>query len=153
MADVFTEIGTVLFLLFICGTKFLTGPAVVLAAGYNEVETFFISFIGASLGCVIFFFLGGAIFKWWQRYFPGKKKRSNFSRKNRMIVRLKNKFGIYGLVALIPVISIPVSCFLAAKYFRYDKKAIPAYIAASGIYSALLTVFSKPVIELLKSLF
>lgn len=153
MTELFAEAGTLLFLLLVCGTKFLTGPAVVLAAGYGPVATIFITFLGGSLGCVIFFYTGSAIFAWWERYFPSKKKKRIFSRKNRALVRFKNKFGVYGLAAIIPIVSIPVSCFISAKYFRHDRRAIPAYILATAIYSVLITLFSEPIIEFLKSLF
>lgn len=151
-ADFFAEVGTILLLIVVSGTKFLTAPAVILAAGYSKLATIIITFVGGSLGCTFFFYLGGRVFKWWQRYFPSKKKKT-FSRKNRILVKFKNRFGVLGIAALIPLISIPASCFLAAKYFANDKKAIPAYVLSSFVYSILLTLFSEPVIDFLKKAF
>lgn len=153
MVELLSEIGTILLLIAICGTKFLTGPAVVLAAGYPMIPTMIITFVGGSIGSIFFFRLGTTIFNWWQRIFPPKKKKKIFSKKNRTIVRFKNKFGVMGLALLVPLISIPISCFIAAKYFRHDRRAIPSYIIAVAGYSVILTLFSDPIIQLIKNAF
>jgi membrane protein DedA with SNARE-associated domain len=149
----FAEILKVLGLFLFSGTKFMMAPGAILAAGYGWWESIIISFTGGSAGSIFFYKLGGRLFSFLEKIWPGKKKtRKQFTTKNRIIIRLKNKFGVVGLAFLIPLISIPVSALLSAKYFRFDKKAIPAYIVASAFWSVALTFFSEPVVAFIQNL-
>jgi len=147
------ELLKVLGLFLFSGTKFMMAPGAALAAGYSWWESILISFTGGVAGSIFFFKLGGNLFSYLERIWPkGNKKRKQFTAKNRLIIRLKNQFGVIGLAFLIPLISIPISALLSAKYFRVDKKAIPAYIIATAFWSIILTLFSEPVVVFVKSL-
>ncbi len=148
-----SEILKVFGLFLFSGTKFLMAPGAVLASGFDVLGTIIITFSGGVAGSIFFFKLGGSVFNAWDRYFPSKKKRKAFTKRNRLIIQFKNRFGVIGLAFLIPFISIPVSALLAAKYFRFDSKAIPAYVAATAFWSIVLTIFSEPVIVFFQQLF
>lgn len=150
--DFITDLTQVLFALLVSATKFLTGPAVILSMGFSTTETILLTFSGGVLGSVVFYYLGAAIFNWWQRYFARSKKKT-FNRRSRAIVRIKNRFGVWGMALLIPVISIPISCLISARYFKNDRTALPAYVVVVAVYSVLLTLFSKPIIEFFRTLF
>lgn len=146
-----TEILKILGLLLLSGAKILMAPGAILAAGYGRFTTILIAFIGASIGSLFFLKLGGVIFAWMEKKFPPKKKKV-FTRKNRFIVNFKRKFGVIGLALIIPIISIPASAIISAKYFGDDPKTIPSFIASSALWAILLTFFSEPIIEFLHGL-
>lgn len=147
--DLLAIVGLLLF----SGTKFMMAPGAILAAGYSIPVTMIIASTGGVAGSLFFFYLGSVLFSWWESYFPAKGPKKIFTRKNRLIIQLKNKFGVIGLALMIPLISVPISALLSAKYFRYDKKAVPAYIVSVCIWTVILTYFSEPVVLFLKQLF
>jgi hypothetical protein len=77
----------------------------------------FVSALGGIFGSFIWIFLGHWIQdKWIQFSASGNKNRASvkrFSKKNRWLVRIKQKGGVYLLVFLAPlIISIPVGCLI-----------------------------------------
>lgn len=148
-----TEILKILALLLFSGTKILFAPGAILAAGYGKIETILIAFLGASAGSLFFLKLGTILFKWFEKMFASKKKKKVFTQKNKFIVRFKRNFGVIGMALIIPIISIPASAIISAKYFRNDPKTIPAFIGSSILWAVTLTFFSEPIIHFLRSLF
>lgn len=54
-----------------------------------------------------------------------KRSKPIFSRRNRMIIRLKKNYGFWGIVITTPVLlSIPVGAFLASHYYSKDKRVV-----------------------------
>lgn len=149
------EFSKILVLLFVSATKFLMGPGTILASGYSPGEAIIIAIIGGVLGSLFFFYFGSWFFSWIERKFRNKRRKPKrkFTWKNRLIIRFKNRFGVIGMALLIPVISIPVSALISAKYFRHDRKSVPAYIISVVFWSFVLTYFSNPVINSIKQLF
>ena len=74
------------------------------------------------------------------------KKKLLFSRRSRTIVRIKRKYGMWGIVVTTPVLlSIPVGAFLARHYYKGERKIV-LYMMMSilgwGIlFSAALRLF------------
>lgn len=74
------------------------------------------------------------------------KKKALFSRRSRTIVRIKRKYGMWGIVVTTPVLlSIPVGAFLARHYYKGERKIV-LYMMMSilgwGIlFSAALRLF------------
>ena len=129
-------------LFLLSSVKFLFAPSASVAAGYGFVETLIITISGGVFGVFLFFFSGSWILAKWGAYFPNKNPSKKFSRKNKLIVSTKNKFGVIGLAILMGVISIPLASFLAARYFRYNPRTIPYLIASICLWSLGLTFFS-----------
>lgn len=138
---------TLIGLFLLSATKCLIAPGAILAAGYSSLETILVASTGSVFGCIVFFKFGGWLFKKIEKLFPSKKKKRAFSKKNRMIIKFKNSFGVVGMALLIPVISIPVSALISAKYFRNDKKAVPAFAVSSIAWAVVLTLFSEPILN------
>lgn len=143
---------TLVGLFLLSATKCLMAPGAILAAGYSNFETIIIASLGSIFGCIVFFKFGGWLFEKIDRLFPSKKKKRAFTKKNRIIIKFKNSFGVIGMAILIPIISIPVSALISAKYFRDDKRAIPAYAATSILWAVTLTYFSEPIINWISTL-
>ena len=65
-----------------------------------------------------------------------------FNKKNKMIVRLKQKLGLYGVVFIaLPIISLPIEGIVCAKFFKHKRALVPLLIISTGIWSILLTLF------------
>jgi hypothetical protein len=136
MLEVLRVIGLVLF----SSVKFLFAPSTVYLSGYSFWETIAITLIGGTVGVFTFFYTGSAIFSFINERFPSNKKKKAFSKKNRLLIRVKSSWGIIGLAFISPcLISLPIGGFIAARYFRNDARTIPAFLAAVVFWSFTLT--------------
>lgn len=117
--------------------------------GHSLVQTILLLAGGGVVGMLVFY--GSA--NWLlgisrQRYLRKRKERVAlgkapkpvFTRTNRTLIRVKSGYGFWGIAALgPPVISIPVSALLAAKYFRNDARTLPTLLLATIIWSVVLS--------------
>jgi len=95
----------------------------------------------------VFSFLSRFLIDLWEKHLPEKYKiqrttGKKFSVKNRRLFRIKQKYGMPGIVVLTPVLlSIPVGTFLVTKY--YGKKLINYFWLIFGLlcWSLVYTVF------------
>ena len=71
-----------------------------------------------------------------------EKPKKIFTRKNKIIVTVKKRFGLLGIALLTPsLFSIPIGCFLAVRYFK-DKQRIVIYMFGSILFwSVFLSSF------------
>jgi len=138
--ELLTEIVKIVGLILFASVKFLFAPSTVYLSGYSYFETICITIVGGWFGVFVFFYLGALIFRYLAtriKFWPAGK---NFSKKNRFIVKIKRTYGIIGLATLTPcLISIPIGCMLAARYFRTDRRTLPALLIAVVFWSFVLT--------------
>lgn len=124
--------------------KFLFAPSTVYLSGYSYFETILITIIGGAFGVFVFFYSGSYIFAYFNRRFPRKQKAKKFNKRNRLLIRVKNTYGLYGLALISPcLISIPIGCLLAAKYFRHDRRTLPVFLTAVVFWSFVLTTITS----------
>jgi hypothetical protein len=79
----------------------------------------------------------------WRKRITGERV---FSRRNRMIVGLRSKFGLAGMIILSPVIlSIPIGAFLLNKYYSKHRLAKPymvlSIISCTAVFVAFALIF------------
>jgi len=68
-----------------------------------------------------------------------RKTRKKFTRKNRTLVRLSNRYGMYSIIVLTPIlISLVLGAFLLRKYYPNRKDAVPLMLASIAIEGLLL---------------
>lgn len=124
--------------LFISGIKFLFAPLISIGYGFNYFQTLLITAVGGILGIFFFYFLSKWIIVQYNRFSPAiysyftgvkidtsrkilsreKKIKRKFTRKNKMIINIRNKYGFAGIIMFTPVLlSIPLGAFLARKYY------------------------------------
>lgn len=133
------EIAKIFGLLVFSTLKFFFAPSAVLLAGYDFIEAVTIHVSGGYAGFVLFFFAGKAIVKGWYRIFK-KKERPLFNKRNRLIIKIKTKYGLLGIAVLTPLIlSVPVGALLASYYFPKAQKTLPIFLACIVIWSFILT--------------
>ncbi len=104
---------------------------------WSWAETILISSTGAALGVFIFFHFGEFIFSWLAHHLQRKKRV--FTKRNRMFVRLKWRWGIMGLLVISGLISVPIAAVVGAKFYRHDSTALPKLIIAFLCWSVFLS--------------
>ena len=128
-----------------------TFPLVIIQYEFSFLETILWTNVGGILGVYFFAFLSEKMLAWWKRMF----RRSNrkiledeqqvkkiFTRRNRRIVRIKQKYGLIGITLITPfLLSIPIGVFLVVRYYRSSKLKFLYLIAANLIWSVIYTGF------------
>ena len=67
------------------------------------------------------------------KFIPARR----FTKRNRMIIKIVNKFGMAGIVILTPVLlSIPVGTFIATRYYSANRFLL-VYLSASVLFWSL----------------
>ncbi len=119
-------------------------PAAVILFKFNFLKVFIVSCIGGIGGSIFYVFLSAAIIKWWNNYKHKNftfKKKPTFTKSNRRIIRIKNRFGLIGITALTPVIlSIPLGAFLAERFYKKKSKVI-AYLSVTVMATSVVFYF------------
>ena len=128
--------------------KFLFAAPLSYGLGFGFLATLGMLFIGGALGMTGFFFAGARVMEWFRlRHLRREKKRLAkglppdriFTRTNRFIVRMKRDFGLPGLAVMPPILSIPITAVIAAKYFRHDRRTLPILLLAVVAWSVVLS--------------
>jgi hypothetical protein len=137
MSELFELIGFCIF----SATKFLMAPPAMIIFGYAVVKSILVSFIGGFLGLIFFFYVGKALFSL-VRLLVGNKKRKQFTRRNRLIIKYKSKIGVLGLSMLIPLISVPITAILVSKYYQLNYKTVASFGFSTFFWSVVLSYLS-----------
>lgn len=125
---------------------------VPLAAGYGfsfwEVAIY--TAIGGIIGVGFFLLLASSFQATLRRWFPRKKKKKVFSRKNRFIVRVKRNFGLAGIAFLTPwFLSVPVGTFISFGIYKNRSKVFLYQSASIILWSFLGAALAQPLAAML----
>lgn len=120
-------------------------PAVIAIYKSNYLLALLSSCSGAIFGTVIFTYLSAGILKWWDKlkdkWFTSKHPKKIFTKSNRRVIRIKNRFGLTGIAILTPIfLSIPIGAFLAERFYK-DKKKVITYLSISAIFWCVTLYF------------
>jgi hypothetical protein len=98
--------------------KYLIGFVTALGMGFNFFETLIYNVVGGMLGVVFYLYLWDFLVKFKERFFPRKQKEGiRMSKRRRWLVKFLQKYEIYGVVVLTPIIlSVPIGTLLAAAF-------------------------------------
>jgi uncharacterized membrane protein len=130
----------------------MTFPLAVLEFKYSFFETVLWINIGGILGIYFFAYLSEGLNRWLIRTFSTRKRnrkrekaRGNkkiFTKRNRRIIRIKQRYGLIGIAATTPVLlSIPVGVFLVVRYYPRVKTRFVYLITANIAWSLIFTSF------------
>lgn len=125
---------------FISLFKFIAGPVLGLAAGYSPWEMIGVTLLGMMSSVTLFTFLGDTLKKAYQKRF-GKTKKI-FTKKNRQIVGVWNKYGEIGIAFLTPLLLTPIGGTLILVSFGTKKRRIFSYMLISGLVWGIVFSFS-----------
>jgi membrane protein DedA with SNARE-associated domain len=131
------EIG---LLLVFAAIKFLFAAGYLLIdKGYPYFQTVLILIAGGTIGVFVFYYFSAWVNQFINRLIKRNKPRKVFTKQNRMIVKIKTKYGIYGIAFLMPIFfSIPIGSFLAARFYSKKKTTVPILILAVVFWSFVL---------------
>lgn len=146
----------ILIVFAVSSIKFLFAPALAFSMGLNFIQTLLSTTAGGIVGVVVFFFLSRWLLMIYSRYFfyyfhllrvkgykalnisvPRFIPARKFTRRNRLIIKLIQKFGLAGIVILTPILlSIPVGTFIATRYFSTNRYLL-VYLSGSVLFWSL----------------
>ena len=128
-------------------------PAAVALFEFNFWKVISVTCAGAVAGVLVFTNLSAVLMKWWHnakmRYFRNHRHPKVFTKANRRIIKIKKRFGIWGIALVSPIgLSIPVGTFIAERFYKDKKKVILVFSAAvifwnTAIYFLLLFFYES----------
>lgn len=153
----------VLIVFVLSSVKFLLAPPLSFGMGLGYLETLATTSAGGIMGVFLFFYLSRALIRLYdkfarpyvhvsihwiaeklnaghlaEKYFPLYRKKKVFTFTNRLIIKIRNKYGFIGIVILTPVLlSIPLGAFLAARFYP-RRQFVVLYLSASVILWSLI---------------
>lgn len=144
----------ILLTILLSSVKFgMTFPLAVMEFRFSFFETILWINIGGLAGIYFFAYLSEGLNRWiekkiqrWQagRNRPAKEKKNKkvFTKRNRRIVRIKQRYGLVGIAATTPLLlSIPVGVFLVVRYYPRNRMRYLWLIASNLVWSFLYTSF------------
>ncbi len=136
--------------------KFMFSPALGPALDLHWLETYISAIFGAIVTMLVIYYLSEQLQKRNHNKVVAKRKkliaegRSNelpkiFTRKNKIIVKLKRKIPIIPFCLWAPfVLSIPVGTIICTKFYGKNKLTLPTMVIGvliNGLISTLLVYF------------
>jgi hypothetical protein len=124
-----------------------TFPIAIYLFGMSSFETVLYTNIGGLTGIIVFALISKgliAVFDmvWPEKWHFKRKQKKTFSKQNKRLVLLKNKYGLTGIVILTPVLlSIPVGVFLNTKYYGKQKISYLYLFLSQLGWSIIYTLF------------
>lgn len=130
-------------------------PASV-AAGAEFYQTIIGGITGGCFGITVYLYSLDFLIKTYRKYLHNKKqhdivvtpvkKKPVFTKRNRMIVRLMQKYGLNGIAILTPLLSLPLGVFIAERInvkFIQNREKVLLYLCVSMvIWTFVLTGIS-----------
>jgi len=129
--------------------------AYVKAAGnidLNFINIFVPTYLGAVISMSIFYFSSDFLMERAQKKRELKikeaikkgvvlKEKKIFTKMNKLMVKTKQRFGIYMLTLIAPLFfSIPLGSIICAKFYGDKKQTFPLMMLFTGLYGALTTL-------------
>ncbi len=128
-------IGKYLSVYLVSMLKFIGGPTLGAAVGLTFPETVAMTVLGMMTSVVIVSFFGPGLRKWLNATF--RKDQRVFSRRNRKVVTLWRKYGLFGISFLTPVLFSPILGTLLVYAFGGSKYKVLGYMLFSAIFWSL----------------
>lgn len=139
--------------------KYFYAPLYGVAIGVGFWENFIAAAVGGSLAFTLYYQFAGKVvqfFHWLAEVTDLKRPKVRIRRKkprnrifikrNRMVVKLRRNYGMWGIILLTPVLlSLPVGAFLLRKYYHGEKKAVPMMIVGivvEGFFLCIIYFFT-----------
>lgn len=132
---------------FVCLFKFIAGPILGSAAGFSIFEIILVTVGGMMTSVTFITYLGEWFKSYWNVKVSAKKKL--FSRKNRRIVKIWQKFGPIGIAALTPVLLTPIGGAIIMSAFNVErKKVLLSMFISALIWATFLSVSINSILSI-----
>lgn len=154
-----TVVEILIFCLFASVKFAIAFPLAVFQYKMNFSDIVLITSAGGIFGVVYSAFLTHIIILIWNKYMkktrfitkagnffryvlPKKKRRKKFTRRNKIIILVRNKYGLAGICILTPVLlSIPIGTFIALRYYPNYIKTVFFLIVSVVSWAFIFTLF------------
>lgn len=124
----------------------LAGVPSAVFAKWSFFKVLTVTISGGMVGTVVFTFISEALIRSYKKVkqkliVTKEKQKSKFTFTNKLIIKIKNKFGLLGLAVITPsLLSIPLGVFLGVRYYK-NKKKIFTYMFSSICFWAVTLYF------------
>lgn len=129
---------TLMGIYFLCWFKFISGPLLGSLAGYGVWKCILVTVTGMMSSTILFTFIG----EYFKNLLSLKFPKPKFTKRNRNIVRVWNKYGHVGIAFLTPLILTPVGGTLILVSFGTKKAKIYFHMLWSSILWATFFSFT-----------
>ena len=146
-----------LTVMFTCAIKYI--PGAVLSFGLKHFwEIFLCCSIGSILGSVFFAYAGTAVRKVIEQWLKNRKRKKvvPFAKKRKLVLRrqrinwLWDKYGLYGIAAITPLMSTPLGVSIAISFDEPPRKIIRYMAVSMIIWSLAIASMRDPIMNLFK---
>ncbi len=121
-------------LLSISALKFLFGPLMGFSTGLSMIETIIITILGMMLTVVSLTYAGTPARKKLMEWMNRGKKKKLFTKRNRLIVKIWQEYGMKGVAFFTPILFGPPIGMLIALSFGEKKERIITYMFFSAVF-------------------
>jgi hypothetical protein len=145
----------------IASIKYFWSTPYAFILNLNALETFFSIEIGGITGFLLYYYFFRFLLKevaylwprvyyftpvlfkvrfeaWRDRRRKRKLSRRKFTAMNKFIVRIRLRYGMWGIIVLSPIIlSIPIGALLGSKYFPHRNGFIPYMILSISVWGVI----------------
>jgi uncharacterized membrane protein len=112
--------------------RFIAGPIAGLSVGLSLLETVLFTAMGMMTTVLILTLLGKPARAYLQNTLWKNKKR--FTPRNRRFVKIWNRWGVFGVSFLTPLLLSPIVGGMLVNLFGGAKKEIITYMLASAVF-------------------
>lgn len=118
--------------------KFIGGPITGFALGLPWLLTAALTVAGMMLAVLSVAVLGGHLQRWWAKRRQTQAHPRRFSKRSRLAVRVWQRFGIWGIACLTPVLFTPIGGTVIALSFRVPLAKLLVAMLVFGILWGLI---------------
>jgi Sec-independent protein secretion pathway component TatC len=123
------------------------GIPAALTLGFPFLKALTITIAGGMTGSVFFILFWDKVITLIKNRRLKKQHNSNvplkkkFTFKNKLLIRIKKRFGLLGIAAATPLFSYFFGCYIAVRYYQREKQRVVIYMFISTFMWSLV-VFS-----------
>ena len=128
----FSEIIKYISVYLLSMVKFMAGPPLGVAVGISTMETILISIFGMMTSVVIFSLIGEKINVSWLPKFIREARSKKPT--NKKFINLWNRFGIFGVSFLTPILFTPIGGTLLVTAMGSPKGKVITYMFFSAVF-------------------
>jgi len=133
------------------GTKFALAPPTGIGLGLSEWETILCTIAGMSITAFLVPLIGEKIFAYFRKKRLEKGKKTKvFTPRKRLIVKIWQKFSIWGIAFLTPVLFSPiVGCAIAVSFGVQRQKILLTMLVSAVFWATTMTLGAEYVKSIL----
>ena len=118
-----------------------------LSLGFSFFETVTVTSLGGFTGVTFFVLMSNKLVSYLKKrkahqHHQDQPAKKIFTRKNKIIVKVKKRYGLPGIALLTPLLfSIPIGCFIAVRYFKNKQQILFYMFGAILFWSVFISSF------------